>query len=68
MPTIKAFNGAGDPANHVRTFTNALLLQPADDPIKCRAFPETLEGMAQQWYCRLPPNSIDSFRYLSRPL
>ena len=26
MPTIKAYDGTGDPANHVRTFSNALLL------------------------------------------
>ena len=26
MPTIKAYDGTGDPANHVRTFSNAMLL------------------------------------------
>ncbi|KAK1367259.1 hypothetical protein POM88_042820 [Heracleum sosnowskyi] len=26
MPSIKAYDGTGDPANHVRTFSNALLL------------------------------------------
>lgn len=26
MPTIRAYDGTGDPANHVRTFSNALLL------------------------------------------
>ncbi|KAL8102846.1 hypothetical protein AgCh_027390 [Apium graveolens] len=58
MPTIKAYDGTGDPANHVRTFSNALLLQPVNDAIKCRAFP-------QRWYSRLPPNSIGSFKELS---
>ncbi|KAL8134898.1 hypothetical protein AgCh_009781 [Apium graveolens] len=48
MPTIKAYDGTGDPANHVRTFSNALLLQPVNDAIKCRAFPQTLSGMAQR--------------------
>ena len=66
MPTIKAYDGTGDPANHVRTFSNALLLQPADDAVKCRAFPQTLSGMAQRWYSRLPPNSIGSFRDLNQ--
>ncbi|KAL8098989.1 hypothetical protein AgCh_031627 [Apium graveolens] len=66
MPTIKAYDGTGDPANHVRTFSNALLLQPVNDAIKCRAFPQTLSGMAQRWYSRLPPNSIGSFRELSK--
>ena len=66
MPTIKAYDGTGDPANHVRTFSNALSLQPVNDTIKCRAFPQTLSGMAQRWYSRFPPNSIGSFRELSQ--
>ena len=47
LPTIKAYDGTGDPANHVRTFMNALLLQPVTEAIKCRAFPQTLSGMSQ---------------------
>ena len=66
MPTIKAYDGSGDPTNHVRSFTNALLLQPVNDAIKCRAFPQTLAGMAQRWYSRLLPNSIGSFKELSQ--
>ncbi|KAL8104965.1 hypothetical protein AgCh_028939 [Apium graveolens] len=64
VPTIKAYDDTGDPVNHVRTFSNALLLQPVNDVIKCRVFPQTLSGMAQRWYSRLPPNSIGSFREL----
>ena len=30
MPIIKSFDGTGDPANHVRTFSNALLLLASD--------------------------------------
>nr|XP_017217146.1 PREDICTED: uncharacterized protein LOC108194707 [Daucus carota subsp. sativus] len=66
LSTIKAYDGTGDPANHVRTFMNALLLQPVTEAIKCRAFPQTLSGMAQHWYSRLPPNSISCFADLSR--
>ncbi|KAK1396496.1 hypothetical protein POM88_006359 [Heracleum sosnowskyi] len=66
MPSIKAYDGTGDPANHVRTFSNALLLQPTNDAVKCRAFPQTLADMAQCWYSRLPPNSIGSFKELSK--
>ncbi|KAK1391928.1 hypothetical protein POM88_010984 [Heracleum sosnowskyi] len=66
MPTIKAYDGTGDPANHVRTFSNALLLQPTNDAVKCRAFAQTLAGMTQRWYSRLPPNSIGSFKELSK--
>ncbi|KAK1393258.1 hypothetical protein POM88_012314 [Heracleum sosnowskyi] len=56
MPTIKAYDGTGDPANH----------QPTNDAVKCRPFPQTLAGMAQRWYSRLPPNSIGSFKELSK--
>ena len=66
IPTIKSYDGTGDPANHVRTFSNALLLQPVNDAIKCLAFSQTLSGMAQRWYSRLPPNSIGSFREYSQ--
>ena len=66
LPTIKSYDGTGDPNTHVWTFLNALLLQPVTDAIKCRAFPQTLTGMAQHWYCRLPPNSISSFKDLSK--
>lgn len=38
MPTIKTYDGAGDPANHVRTFSNALLRQIVNDGNKCKAF------------------------------
>ncbi|KAL8109295.1 hypothetical protein AgCh_025408 [Apium graveolens] len=44
MPTIKAYDGMGDPANHVMTFSNALLLQPVNDAIKRQTFPQTLSG------------------------
>ncbi|XP_074346865.1 uncharacterized protein LOC141685672 [Apium graveolens] len=66
MPTIKAYDGIGDPANHVRMFSNALLLQTVNDAIKCQAFPQTLSGMAQRWCIRLPPNSIGSVKDLSQ--
>ncbi|KAK1386147.1 hypothetical protein POM88_023882 [Heracleum sosnowskyi] len=66
MPPIKAYDGTGDPANHVRTFSTALLLQPTNDAVKYRAFSQTLVGMAQRWYSRLPPNFIGSFMELSK--
>ena len=45
MPNIKTYDGAGDPANHVRTFSNALLLLQTTDAIKCRAFPPDTGGV-----------------------
>ncbi|XP_074342648.1 uncharacterized protein LOC141680278 [Apium graveolens] len=66
MPTIKAYDGMGNPANHVRTFSNALLPQPVNHAIQCRDFSQTLSRMTQRWYSRLPPNSTGSFRELSQ--
>ncbi|XP_074374251.1 uncharacterized protein LOC141714642 [Apium graveolens] len=66
MPTIKAYDGIGNPDNHSRTFPNYLLLHPVNDAIKCWAFPQTLSGMAQRWYSCLPPNSVGSFKDLSQ--
>ena len=42
------------------------MLQHVSDALKCRVFPQTLGGQAQRWYNRLPPNSIASFKELSR--
>ena len=66
MPTLKSYDGTGDPANRIRTFSNAILLQPISDAVKFQAFLQTMWGMAQRWYSRLPPNSIGSFKQLSR--
>lgn len=46
MAAIRACNGTDDLENHVRIFSNALLLQPVNDAIKCRAFPQILGDMA----------------------
>ena len=64
--TAKAYHGTGEPANHVQTFMNVLLLQLVTDAINCRSFPQSLSGMAQHGYSRLSPNSVSSFSNLSR--
>ncbi|XP_074336267.1 uncharacterized protein LOC141673422 [Apium graveolens] len=66
MPTIKAYNGTENPDNHVKTFSNALLLHPVNDTIKCRAFPQNLPGIAQRWYRHLSLNYMGSFKELSQ--
>ena len=66
MPTIKAYDGTGDPVNHIRTFSNALLLQPIIDAIECRTFSQTQGSITQGCNNRLPLNLIGSFKELSR--
>lgn len=36
MPTMKAYDVTSDPANHVKIFSNASLIQPVNDVVKCR--------------------------------
>lgn len=47
MPTIKVYDRTDDQENHASTFSNALLLNPLNDAFKCRAFRQTLGGMAR---------------------
>lgn len=41
-------------------------MQPVNDAIKCRTFPQTSRGMAQQWYNYLPPSQNGSFEDLDK--
>ena len=40
MPSIKTYEGIGNQTNHIRTFFNALLMQPVSNAIKCREIPQ----------------------------
>lgn len=46
MPYVQAYDRISCLANHVRTFSNTLLLHPLNDSIKYREFTQTLGGMA----------------------
>ena len=41
-------------------------LQVVPDEIMCRAFPTTLKGPTRVWFSKLPPNTITSFKELSK--
>ncbi|KAM1037877.1 hypothetical protein ACFX2C_032639 [Malus domestica] len=36
------------------------------DEVQCLLFPSTLSGGALNWYCRLPPETVDSFKELRK--
>ncbi|XP_050222521.1 uncharacterized protein LOC126672612 [Mercurialis annua] len=38
-----------------------MMLQDVTDPMLCRVFPATLQGLAQKWYSHLKAGSIGSF-------
>ena len=65
MPQVEAFDGARDPVDHLNTYKNQMELHGYQDPVRCRAFSNTLKGLALAWFNRLPPSSISSFRELS---
>ena len=62
---MEAFDGARDPVDHLNTYINQMELHGYQDPMRCRAFVITLKGPALDWFNRLPPSSISSFRELS---
>jgi len=66
MPSIPVYDGKTDPGDHIDTFSSWMLLQGAGPEVMCRAFSITLTGSAKRWYRKLKPNSIGSWKQLSR--
>jgi hypothetical protein len=50
----------------LENFRAHLNLHRTPDEVVCRVFPLTLSGNAQNWFKKLPPNSIDIFNELSK--
>ena len=65
MPQMEAFDGTRDPVDHLNTYKNQMELHGYQDPMRFKAFAITLKGPALDWFNRLPPSSISSFRELS---
>ena len=65
IPQVEAFDGVKDPIDHLNTYKNQMELHGYQDPVRCKAFATTLKGLALDWFNRLPPSSISSFRELS---
>ena len=65
IPQVEAFDGVRDPIDNLNTYKIQTELHGYQDPVRCRAFATTLKGPALDWFNRLPPSSIPSFRELS---
>ena len=65
-PTLDSYDGTRDPYDHIATFKTTMHLQVVPNEIMCRAFPTTLKGPARVWFSKLPPNTITSFKELSK--
>jgi len=66
VPQILSYAGDGDPLDHLENFRAHLDLHGTPDEVACRAFPLTLSGNARDWFRKLPPNSVDQFKKLSK--
>ena len=55
-----------DPFDHIATFKTTMHLQGVPDEIMCKAFPTTLMGPARVWFSKITPNTISSFKELSK--
>ena len=66
MPTLDFYDGTRYPCDQISTFKITMHLQGVLDEIMCRAFPITLKGLARVWFGKLPPNTITSFKELSK--
>ena len=66
MPSLDSYDGTRDPFDHIATFKTTMHLQGVPDEIMCRAFLTTLKGPARVWFSKIPPNSVSSFKELSK--
>ena len=55
------YDGRSDPAAHLKSFGGRMALNGATDQLKCRVFPMTLSGAAQEWYNSQPDGLISNF-------
>ena len=66
MPSLDSYDGTRDPFDHIATFKTTMHLQGVPKEIMCRAFPTTLKGLARVWFSKKPPNTMSSFKELSK--
>ena len=66
MSSLDSYDGTRDSCDHIATFKTTMHLQGVPDEIMCRAFPTTLKGPARVWFSKIPPNTVGSFKELSK--
>ncbi|KAM2661363.1 hypothetical protein EV2_023685 [Malus domestica] len=63
---LQFYTGMKDPIEHLNLFESTMAYQMHTDEEQCLLFPSTLSGGALNWYCRLPPETVDSFKELKK--
>ncbi|XP_062088577.1 uncharacterized protein LOC133795146 [Humulus lupulus] len=66
IPSLPAFNGKGDPLNHLFQFQQKMALEANNEAIQCKVFSMTFSGPALLWFRQLKPGSLNSFSDLRR--
>ncbi|XP_062088969.1 uncharacterized protein LOC133795534 [Humulus lupulus] len=66
IPSLPAFNGKGDPLNHLFQFQQKMALEANNEAIQCKVFSTTFSGPALLWFRQLKPGSLNSFSDLRR--
>ena len=66
MPQVETYDGSRDLLNLLESFKTLKHLQGVLDEIMCRAFPTTIKGLAKVWFNKLTPNTVSTFKELSR--
>ena len=66
MSSLDSYDGMRNPCDHIATFKTTMHLQGVPNEIMCRAFPTTLKGPARVWFNKIPPNTVGSFKEVSK--
>ncbi|KAM0976633.1 hypothetical protein ACFX2C_019527 [Malus domestica] len=63
---LQLYTGREDPIEHLNLFESTMAYQMHTDKERCFPFPSTLFGGAINWYCHLPPETVDLFEELRK--
>ena len=66
MPQVEVYDGSWDLLDHLESFKTLMHLHGVLDEIMRKAFPTTLKGLARVWFSKLTPNTVSTFKELSR--
>ncbi|KAM2020096.1 hypothetical protein ACFX1T_022824 [Malus domestica] len=63
---FQLYTGKDDPIEYLNLFESTMAYRMHTDEKQRLLFPSTLSGGALNWYCRLPPEIVDSFEELRK--